>query len=92
MAKIYTKFGQNIHKLDTFDGFSRRSKLFFSLNCPKCNEEQFKGQKSHDPLKKTLKIVNYEQYCMWRPFAKIYEKRYKKSASSYHTQTGYIKS
>ena len=33
---------------------------FLSLNCPKCNEEQFKGQKSHDPLKKNLKIVNYE--------------------------------
>ena len=63
MVKIYTKFGQNIHKLDTFDGFSRRSKLFLSLNCPKCNEEHFKGKKSHDLLKKNLKMVNYEQYC-----------------------------
>ena len=49
-------------------------KTFLSLNCPKCNEEQFKGQKSHDVLEKPLKMVNYLCTVMWRPYMKIYEK------------------
>ena len=42
-------------------------------------------------LKKPSKwsIMN-STYLLWRPYVKIYEKRYKKSASSYHTQTGYL--
>ena len=52
--------------------------------------KQFKGKKGHYLLENPLKMVNYEQYILWRPYVKIYGKRYKKSVSSYHTQTGYI--
>jgi len=78
------------HILTLSKGFHGDQGFFLSLNCPKCNKKQFKGQKSHYLLEKPLKMVNYEQYLLWRPYVKIYEKRYKKSASSYHTQTGYI--
>ena len=36
MVKIYTKFGQNIHKLDTFEGFFKELEPFFDLKIVLC--------------------------------------------------------
>ena len=90
-----------------------------------------RAQKRHNLVEKPLKMADFLQYLLWRPYAKIYqkdtrnlqethrilfethrilfkthrmlfkthrilfktkiyEKKYKKSASSFNTQTGYI--
>jgi hypothetical protein len=42
-----------------------------------------RAQKRHNLVEKPLKMADFLQYLLWRPYSKIYQKD--------HTQTGYIR-
>ena len=49
-----------------------------------------RAQKHHDLIEKPLKMADFVQYLLGRLYTKICERKFNKSVSSYHIQTGYI--
>jgi len=47
-----------------------------------------RAQKHHNLIEKPLKMADFVQYLLGRLYTKICQGKLKKSASSYHTQTG----